>query len=439
MAHEPAGPLAFGAELRRHRQEKGLSLTALAATINYSKSHLSKVESGTKAPSTDLARRCDNALEASGALTRLAPPPQRAPLTAAPLPDRHSEVWTMWMAPDGNGGFHAFDRRAVLTSTAASVMSWAITSTGRESEPTEPDLTAFPVMLQQLRIVGQTNPPATAIQIAIPLAQTLTSLASSAAPTSRVTALQLAARFAEYTGWMAQEDGDNTASTWWTNQAVSLALAGGDPEMPGYALVRQAEIALYRDDHIEVLRLARQAQEKSTTARVLGFAVQREAQGHALAGEEHACRNALDRATELVHQAHTDTTEVTPAVLGSTTMTDPVAFVTGWCLYDLGHPAAAAKILIHEFDRVPAHAHRARARYGARLALALAGQHEIDHACAIAETTAVAASFVNSATVRTDLRRLARTMNRWRKHPDVRRVMPRLASALHIHQTPHMG
>jgi hypothetical protein len=339
----------------------------------------------------------------------------------------------MWMTDDGGGQFHAFDRRTILTSGAASVMSWACTE---QRESTDHDLSAFPVILQQLRKLGQTSTPATAIQIAVPLTRTLYNLAAGATPASRALALQLAARFAEYTGWMAQENGDDPASTWWTNQAVTLALAGGDLDMQSYALVRQAEIALYRDDSIGVLALAHRAQERPTTARVRAFAVQRQAQGHALAGEEHACRQALDRAADLMRQAQAQGTDPTRPVLGSTTMNDPVAFVTGWCLQDLGRPGAAAKILTHEFDHIPAHAHRARARYGARLALALASQHEIDHACTIAETTATAASMVDSATIRTDLRRLVRTMNRWRRHPDVRRIMPRLASALHTNQSP---
>ncbi|MBB5085238.1 nSTAND1 domain-containing NTPase [Nonomuraea endophytica] len=65
---------AFGAELRRWRTLRGLSLTTLAELVHYSKGYLSKIENGAKRPTPELARACDQALEAKGALVRLAPP-----------------------------------------------------------------------------------------------------------------------------------------------------------------------------------------------------------------------------------------------------------------------------------------------------------------------------------------------------------------------------
>lgn len=49
--------LAFGAELRRLRQEAGMTLQQLAYEIHYSKSHLCKIERGDKRPPTALVRR----------------------------------------------------------------------------------------------------------------------------------------------------------------------------------------------------------------------------------------------------------------------------------------------------------------------------------------------------------------------------------------------
>ncbi|MBA5224780.1 nSTAND1 domain-containing NTPase [Streptomyces griseoaurantiacus] len=71
----------FGAALRRARGERGLSLAALARLVHYSKGYLSKIENGGKPPTADLARRCDEALRAGGALSRLVPgvPRARAP------------------------------------------------------------------------------------------------------------------------------------------------------------------------------------------------------------------------------------------------------------------------------------------------------------------------------------------------------------------------
>ncbi|MBT2401806.1 helix-turn-helix domain-containing protein [Streptomyces sp. ISL-100] len=76
------GACSFGEELRRLRSERGISLTALARSIHYSKGYLSKIENGGKPPTPDVARRCDEALGAGGSLVRLVAdvPPARRPL-----------------------------------------------------------------------------------------------------------------------------------------------------------------------------------------------------------------------------------------------------------------------------------------------------------------------------------------------------------------------
>ncbi|MFF8769323.1 helix-turn-helix domain-containing protein [Kitasatospora sp. NPDC015120] len=70
----PPDTKEFGTELRRLRQERGLSLTALSRLVHYSKGYLSKIENGGKPATTDLAQRCDDVLRADGALLRLLEP-----------------------------------------------------------------------------------------------------------------------------------------------------------------------------------------------------------------------------------------------------------------------------------------------------------------------------------------------------------------------------
>ncbi|MEU9101392.1 helix-turn-helix domain-containing protein [Streptomyces sp. NPDC048361] len=78
---ETAG--GFAAELRRLRALRKVSLTGLARSIHYSKGYLSKIENGGKPPTLDVARRCDDVLEARGALVRLLPEPAPATVPAA--------------------------------------------------------------------------------------------------------------------------------------------------------------------------------------------------------------------------------------------------------------------------------------------------------------------------------------------------------------------
>ncbi|MFD3556316.1 helix-turn-helix domain-containing protein, partial [Streptomyces goshikiensis] len=73
---EPAEPadgsaLPFPAQLRRLRALRGLSLADLARRTHYSKGYLSKIETGAKPPTADVARRCDEVLGAGGELLRL--------------------------------------------------------------------------------------------------------------------------------------------------------------------------------------------------------------------------------------------------------------------------------------------------------------------------------------------------------------------------------
>lgn len=62
---------AFGERLRTLRTTRGLSLAELSARVHYSKGYLSKVENGDKPPTVQLARGCDQALNADGGLLRL--------------------------------------------------------------------------------------------------------------------------------------------------------------------------------------------------------------------------------------------------------------------------------------------------------------------------------------------------------------------------------
>lgn len=62
---------SFGAELRRLRTERGTSLAGLSERTHYSKGYLSKLETGAKRASVELAARLDEALEAGGLLVEL--------------------------------------------------------------------------------------------------------------------------------------------------------------------------------------------------------------------------------------------------------------------------------------------------------------------------------------------------------------------------------
>ncbi|WP_309144446.1 helix-turn-helix domain-containing protein [Streptomyces sp. BR123] len=82
-ADDESGAAAFPAQLRRLRVERGMSLAGLARQTHYSKGYLSKIETGAKRVTVDVALRCDRVLEADGTLLRLAREAEAAAARAA--------------------------------------------------------------------------------------------------------------------------------------------------------------------------------------------------------------------------------------------------------------------------------------------------------------------------------------------------------------------
>ncbi|GGM40214.1 hypothetical protein GCM10012275_09000 [Longimycelium tulufanense] len=402
--------------------------------MHYSKGHLGKVETGGKAVGIDLARRCDAALEADGQLAALVARPSSDSPPPATETAHDDEVWVMAMEPDGSSRMVPMRRRQVLTAGAASLLGLNLTPQGiSATAQQDATIAAFRSLFEQIRQLGQTTSPGVVLPTVVAQTHTLRGLATGASSRTRQDLLRLAARYAEYAGWMTQEAGDDRGALWWTRVAVEMSAAAGDTELSTYALVRQALLTLYREDAAGTIDLAQQAQaDHHASARTRGLAALREAQGHALACDYDECWRALDRATVLLddagEHAHGDLVVGSASVTGSGLS----AVVAGWCLHDLGRPHRAGDILDQQLAHVPDTARRVHARFGARRALAYATAAEVDHACALTHRVLDSAELVDSATIRVDLRRLARTLSRWHNHRPVRELFPRLTAALRM-------
>ncbi|MEU4835809.1 hypothetical protein [Streptosporangium sp. NPDC023615] len=282
-------------------------------------------------------------------------------------------------------------------------------------------------LFDHYRRLGQTVGPGLLLPALIAQTHTLRELSAHAGPRTRKGLLRLGSRYAEYAGWLTQETGNEQAALWWTQRAVALAAAGDDHDLAAYGLVRRALVTLYREDAAQTVALARQAQNGTVPPRIRGLAAQREAQGHALAGDHDACMRALDRARTLL--AHHVPDPDAP-VIGTTNLADPVGMVTGWCLYDLGRPAEAADIIEAQLAGVSPQALRTRVRYGVRCALAYAAAGEVDHACDLTGRLLDDAVTVGSATIAADLRNLVRTLARYPRNRSVRELAPELGTTL---------
>jgi hypothetical protein len=345
------------------------------------------------------------------------------------------DVWVLGMSTAGSVWFQPMQRRKMLAAGAASLLTLSVAGSRIPSRG-QPDavLRTWSEVFGQIRALGQQAGPEVVLPTLIAATHTLQQIAVTTTARTRRECYVLASRYAEFAGWMAQEAGLDSAALWWTDQAVKLASAGGDHELAAYALVRRALIELYAGDALHTISLARQAQrEPAASDRIRGLAAQREAQGHALAGDYPNCQRALERAETWLEQ----TTTGPGPILGSATVNNTVGLTTAWCLHDLGRPAQAAELLDRELGTVPPTAHRFHARWGARRALAYATSGELDHTCDLSRSLLADLAIADSATVRSDVRTLTRTLRRWLTHPPVRQLYPELTAALHRPTTPY--
>ncbi|MEV5414295.1 hypothetical protein AB0K60_36350 [Thermopolyspora sp. NPDC052614] len=193
--------------------------------------------------------------------------------------------WTIRLAADGNGEFGAvMSGRPILLRFAA----------------VSGDLEAQSALLDATIRLGRVASPATVVPIAIAQVHALRAVLARSRGRSRKALLALAARAAEFTGWMAQETGDAAAANWWTDRAVEFAVEYGDRDLAEYANVRRALVTLYDGRAKQTVELAERVRAMhAISPRVRWLAALRAAQGHALAGEATLCASAIEHAHTL--------------------------------------------------------------------------------------------------------------------------------------------
>lgn len=387
----------FGEQLREQRIAAGLSMGQLAKLIHYSKGYLSKIENDLKPPTPTVARLCDGVLGVGGRLIEAA-------MHTSPVLGR---------------------RQVLVAGTMLGV--GALAGGGPRPVPGEEVIAGMRTSFEHLRGLGLQTSPMVLTEPLKALQHTVHGMARENTGPVGTTLLRLAARIAEYTGWMCQESGDEQGALWWTRHASELSRAAGDPDIASYAFVREAGLALYRQDAQSTINLAQQAQWIGRAgARVLTLAARREAQGHALAGDRYATEKTFDRALQLMDAAPPDC----PYPPLGPSAPDALELARGWALSDLGLNAEAAVVLDRQFALVPVTSRRSRARFGTRRALAHALSGEVDQSCRTFTETIDDVAHVDSATIRTDLRQLARTLGRWHNHNAVREIYPDLKRLL---------
>ncbi|MFF3127074.1 helix-turn-helix domain-containing protein [Streptomyces sp. NPDC057908] len=348
-------PGDFGVVLATLRARRGWSVREFARRVNVSEGQICNLESGVRNPTPAVAAACDAAFGTGGELVEL--------------------------AGAGRRGARAVD----------------VVEAG-------PVVAGYERVLGELKDIGRSTGPRFVTASMKSITRILTDAGPHAVGEQRAEIWLLASRFAEYTGWMAQEGGNPAEALRWTNLAVRWGAQGGDETVAAYALVRKAFIAQHRGDACAAIAFAEQAAGHPAANPVIrAHAARRAAQGHARRGDEGACREALEQfkghAAEVIGDQAPH--------WGPRIENGNPRLIEASCMLSLRRFESAADLFAAEHRRrsaIPADSN-SQARFAVRQATALAGVGRLDDACQIVEATLPMIKRIDSATVRVELGR----------------------------------
>ncbi|MFF3291649.1 helix-turn-helix domain-containing protein [Streptomyces sp. NPDC003023] len=346
-------PGDFGVVLATLRARHGWSVREFARRANVSEGQICNLESGLRNPSPAVAAACDAAFGTGGELVEL--------------------------AGTGHRGARIDD----------------IVESG-------PVIAGYERVLGELKGIGRSTGPRFVTASMKSIIRILTDAGRHAVGTQQAEILLLASKFAEYTGWMAQEAGNPAEALRWTGLAVRWGADGGDETVAAYALVRKASIAQHRGDTCAAIGFADQAARHPAANSVIrAHAARRAALSHARRGDAGACRDALERFAS--HAAEIGAGR--PPHWGPRVENGSAHLLEASCMLSLRRFDLAAGLFATGLGPAGLVDSNSRARFAVRQATALAGAGSLDDACRIVDATLPVIRVIDSATVRAELAR----------------------------------
>src|SRR5262249_52741135 len=145
--------------------------------------------------------------------------------------DVTNEAWLISVADDG-GYFTVVNAAHPLSDVMNAGLGMAFNAQANidGSAVVTPSLARF----DGARELGQVASPGVVFPLVLVEARMLRTAARHAPADEQVALFQVAARFAEFAGWMAQEAGDDRIAWWLTRKAVTMADAAGDFSLRSY-------------------------------------------------------------------------------------------------------------------------------------------------------------------------------------------------------------
>ncbi|HEX4703255.1 MAG TPA: helix-turn-helix transcriptional regulator [Pseudonocardiaceae bacterium] len=217
--------------------------------------------------------------------------------------------------------------------------------------------------------------------------------------------LRIAALYAEFFGWLHEEDGDLAAAGQWTARALEQGQAADDRSIVAYAFVRMSQLAEVDGDADRVIGLARAAlREQGVTERVHATALLQEARGYARAGNEVACLTRLDKVLGLVDEFEPNAGE--EYEIGYCFGRHHVDLQRAACLLALGRPSEA----VRQYEEIRPNwsivCHWEQGVHAAKLAFAHARCGALEQAAAVGFEALEMARAADSSLARDELHRL---------------------------------
>jgi transcriptional regulator with XRE-family HTH domain len=251
----------FTTQARRLMDGRGMTLRALARAAYCDPSLLSKVLSGKREPSREMARALDGALAAGGALAAAA-------AAAAPVSPASAEA-VAWAA-----------RNPRHPGTGAVDALGGVLAAQRRAEDLVGSAETLVPVLAQLGVVE--------------------ALAREARGPGRLAAVHMGAQWAQFTGWLHASTGKQGRARMRLSQALEWAVEAGDPDLLSEVLSFQGHTAYMAGQAGPAIGLSQAARrDPGAYPGQLAISAAQEAKGHALEGSARQAERLLDEAGEL--------------------------------------------------------------------------------------------------------------------------------------------
>ena len=236
----------------------------------------------------------------------------------------------------------------------------------------------------------------------------------------------VAARAAEFAGWLYRDIGELTSTGYWHDRAMEWAQESGDTAMQGYILLKKSQTAWDARDGTRMLSLAQVAQggQWQLPRKVIAEAVQQEARALAMTGGSFAAvEEKLDQARVLLAQAGS----AGQGTLGAHYSPELLDLQSAICYVEAGQPGLAVGIYRAHLDSGKL-SKRDHGYFSVLMAQALVAAREPDEAAYLGQSALSVAVATRSTRTIGELGRLTEDLKPWKTRPAVRELYNALAA-----------